>query len=158
MKGQVAQSYPYLKLEEITMHLNAYLWFNGNCEEAFKFYEECLGGKIEVMTPHAGTPAEQEVLVEWLKKILHARLRVGYQMLMGSDCPPDKYHQPKGFSVSLIINDPAEADRLFHALEEGGKVGMPIQKTFWATRFGMLVDRFGIPWMINCPPAAENAA
>ena len=77
---------------------------------------------------------------------------------MGSDCPPDRYQQPKGFSVSLINNDPGEAERLFHALEEGGKVEMPIQKTFWATRFGMLVDRFGVPWMINCTQAAEHAA
>ena len=140
------------------MHLNAYLLFNGNCEEAFKFYEKCLGGKIEVMMPHAGTPAEQQAPAEWRNKILHARLSVGDQILMGSDCPPDQYHQPKGFSVSLIINDPAEAERLFHALEEGGKVEMPIQKTFWATRFGMLVDRFDIPWMINCVQAGEHAA
>jgi PhnB protein len=139
------------------MHLNAYLLFNGNCEEAFQFYEKCLGGKIEVMLPHAGTPAEKHAPAEWRNKILHARLAVGDQTLMASDCPPDRYHQPKGFSVSLILNDPAEAKRLFHALEEGVKVEMPIQKTFWATRFGMLVDRFNIPWMINCVQAGEHA-
>ncbi len=72
------------------MHLNAYLLFNGNCEEAFKFYEKCLGGKIEVMMPHAGTPAEQQVPAEWRNKILHARLTVGDQILMASDCPPDR--------------------------------------------------------------------
>ena len=69
---------------------------------------------------------------------------------MGSDAPPQHYQVPKGFSVSLMLKDPAEADRIFAALSENGKVGMPIQKTFWATRFAMLTDRFGIPWMINC--------
>jgi len=77
---------------------------------------------------------------------------------MGSDAPLDRFEEPKGFSVSLLIDDPAEAERLFHALVEGGKVKMPIQQTFWAERFGMLVDRFGIPWMINCMRAVERAA
>ena len=140
------------------MQLNAYLLFKGNCEEAFKFYEECLGGKIEAMIPHAGTPAEQHVSAEWRDKIMHARLAVGDAVLMGSDAPLDRFEEPKGFSVSLQINDPAEAERLFHALEEGGKVRMPLQQTFWAARFGMLVDRFGVPWMINCMQAAERSA
>jgi PhnB protein len=145
-------------ITEITMQLNAYLLFKGNCEEAFKFYEKCLGGAIKAMIPHAGTPAEQHVPPEWRNKIMHACLTVGDQILMGSDAPLDHFEEPKGFSVALQINDPAEAERLFHALEEGGKVKMPLQQTFWATRFGMLVDRFGIPWMINCVQAAEKAA
>jgi len=132
------------------MQINPYLLFNGECEAAFKFYEQCLGGKIESMMTHAGTPAEAHVPPEWRNKILHARLAVGQALLMGSDAPPDRYQEPKGFSVSLQIKDAGEADRIFHALEERGKVQMPIQKTFWATRFGMVVDRFGIPWMINC--------
>jgi PhnB protein len=140
------------------MQLNAYLWFNGNCEEAFQFYAKCLGGKIEAMMPHAGSPMEKHVPSEWRNKILHARLTVGDQMLMGSDSPPDKHSPTEGFAVSVINNDPAEAERLFHALEEGGKVEMPLQQTYWAARFGMLVDRFGIPWMINCNQAGERAA
>jgi PhnB protein len=140
------------------VQLNAYLLFKGNCEEAFKFYERALGGRIEAMLPHAGTPAEKQVPVEWLNKIMHARLSVGDAVLMGSDAPLDRFEEPKGFSVSLQINDPAEAERLFQALGEGGKVKMPIQQTFWAARFGMLVDRFGIPWMINCAAAAERAS
>jgi PhnB protein len=140
------------------MKLNAYLLFDGNCEEALKFYEKCLGGKIEAMLPYAGTPAEQHVPPELRNKVLHALLKVGDQMLMASDCPPDRYHLPAGFSVSISIDDPAEAERLFHALGESGNVVMPIQKTFWAARFGMLVDRFGVPWMINCTQAAERAA
>jgi PhnB protein len=140
------------------MQLNAYLLFKGNCEEAFKFYEKCLGGKIEAMIPHAGTPAEQHVSPEWRNKIMHARLVVGNAVLMGSDAPLDKFEEPKGFSVSLNTNDPSEAERLFHSLEQGGTVKMPIQQTFWSPRFGMLVDRFGIPWMVNCTEAAQHAA
>jgi len=132
------------------MRLNPYLLFTGQCEAAFKFYEKCLGGKIEVMMTHAGTPAEKQVPPEWRDKILHARLAVGSQVLMASDAPPGRQEEPKGFSVSLQINDPAEAERIFQALAENGTVRMPIQKTFFAERFGMLVDRFGIPWMIDC--------
>jgi len=132
------------------MRLNPYLTFNGRCEAAFKFYEKCLGGKIVAMMTHAGTPAENNVPAEWRQKIIHARLMVGDVALMGSDAPPGHYEESKGFSVSLNIDDPPTAERVFHALAEKGTVRMPIQKTFWAQRFGMLVDQFGIPWMINC--------
>ncbi|TLY35089.1 MAG: VOC family protein [Nitrospirae bacterium] len=132
------------------MKLNSYLFFNGQCEAAFKFYEKCLGGKIEAMLTHEGTPAEQDVPSEWRKKILHARLTVGDQALMGSDAPPERYDKPQGFSVSLNVDKPAEAERIFRALSENGKVQMPLERTFWAVRFGMCVDRFGTPWMVNC--------
>ena len=133
------------------MNLNPYLTFNGNCETAFKFYEKSLGGKIEAMFPHEGTPAEAHVPAEWRKKIMHARLIVDGEVLMGSDAPPDRSDGAmKGFSVTLSIEQPAEADRVFAALAEKGTVRMPIQETFWAQRFGMLTDRFGTPWMINC--------
>jgi PhnB protein len=132
------------------MQLNSYLFFNGQCEAAFKFYEKCLGGKIDAMLPHAGTPAEGQVPANWRDKIMHARLVVGDEVLMGSDAPPEHFQQPQGFSVALGVNDPAEAERIFNALADKGTVRMPIQQTFWAVRFGMLVDRFGIPWMINC--------
>jgi PhnB protein len=132
------------------MTLNPYLLFNGQCEAAFKFYEKILGGKIEAMMPHEGTPAAEQVPPEWRKKVLHARMTVGDQILMGSDAPPDRYEAMKGFSVTISVNDPKEAERIFHALAEGATVRMPIQETFWAVRFGMLVDRFGTPWMINC--------
>lgn len=133
------------------MQLNPYLTFNGQCEEAFQFYQQCLGGKIEAMISHEGTPAAEHVPAEWRKKIMHARLVAGQGILMGSDDPT--YKQPQGISVMLQINDQAEAERIFAALAEKGKVRMPIQQTFWAVRFGMLVDRFGIPWMINCEQA-----
>ena len=131
------------------MQLNPYLLFNGQCEAAFKFYEQVLGGKIVAMMPHAGTPAEGQVPPEWRDKIIHARLIVGDKVLMGSDAPPGRYEESKGFSVTIGVDKPEDAERIFHALAEKGTVRMPLQKTFWATRFGMLVDRFGIPWMIN---------
>jgi PhnB protein len=135
------------------MHINPYLTFNGNCEAAFKFYEQVLRGKIDAMIPHTGTPAEAQVPPEWRDKIMHVRLSAGDEVLLGSDAPPQYYEPMKGFSVSLQVKDPAEADRLFQALAEDGTVRMPIQKTFWAERFGMCVDRFGTPWMINCDAA-----
>ena len=79
---------------------------------------------------------------------------MGDEVLMGSDAPPDRYEAMRGFSVTIGVNDPTEAERIFHALAESGTVRMPIQETFWAVRFGMLVDRFGTPWMINCERAA----
>ncbi len=132
------------------MQLNAYLLFNGNCEEAFKFYEQHLGGKIEAMVTHADTPAEAQTPPEWRDKILHARMVVGGTVLMASDAPPGRQQTPQGFSISLGTKDIAEAERLFQVLSQNGKVQMPLQQTFWAKRFAMLTDQFGIPWMINC--------
>ncbi len=132
------------------MNLSPYLFFNGDCEAAFKFYEKVLGGKIDAMFTHEGTPAAKDVPPEWQKKILHARLLLRDWAVMASDAPPGRYSKPQGFSVSLEIETPEESERVFHALSEKGSVVMPIQETFWAKRFGMLTDRFGIPWMINC--------
>jgi PhnB protein len=136
------------------MLMNPYLSFAGNCEAAFKFYAKVLGGEILMMIPHEGTPAAEHVPPEWRSKIIHARMKVGDQVLMGGDPPPGQYEKMHGFSVSLGIDDPTEAERVFHALAENGTVRMPIQQTFWALRFGMLVDQFGTPWMINCEKAA----
>ncbi len=136
------------------MQLNPYLNFNGQCEAAFKFYEQCFGAKITSMIPHEGTPAESQVPPGWRNKIMHASLTVGDRVLMGADAPPDHYLEPKGFSVMLGLKDLADAERVFQALAENGKVRMPLQKTFWSIGFGMLVDKFGIPWMINCEQPA----
>ena len=132
------------------MQLNPYLTFNGRCEAAFRYYEKILGGKILMMMPHEGTPAAEHVPTEWRKKIIHARLLVADKLLMGSDAPPDRYEQPTGFSVTIGVDTAAEAERIFHALADNGTVRMPLQETFWAIRFGMLVDQFGIPWMVDC--------
>lgn len=140
------------------MQLNPYLMFNGQCETAFKFYEQCLGGKITTMMTHGESPEPSmadQMPPEWRNKILHTSLTIGDIELMGSDCPPGYYEEPKGFSVSISLKDPVEAERIFNTLTESGAVKMPFQQTFWAYRFGMLVDQFGIPWMINCDQAAE---
>jgi PhnB protein len=132
------------------MQLNPYLTFSGQCEAAFKFYEKVLGGKIEAMMTFAGSPMAEQTSPQWRNKIMHARMTVGNQVLMASDAPPDRYEAMKGIMVTLGIDDPAEAERIFNALADKGTVQMPIQKTFWAERFGMLVDQFGTPWMVNC--------
>jgi PhnB protein len=135
------------------VQINPYLGFNGQCEAAFKFYAQVFDGKIEAMIPHEGTPAAEHVPAEWRSKIMHARLVVGPNVLMGSDAPPPHHAEPKGFHVSIGIDKPAEAERIFSALAENGTVQMPLQETFWAARFGMVVDRFDIPWMVNCEKA-----
>jgi PhnB protein len=136
--------------EEDKMQLNPYLNFDGRCEAAFKFYEKVLGGKIVAMMTFGETPMKDQMPAEWHGKIAHARLTVGDEVLMGGDPPPQHYQPPKGITVTLGTVDPAEAERVFEALSDGGMVTMPIAETFWARRFGMLTDRFGIPWMINC--------
>jgi PhnB protein len=136
------------------MQLNSHLHFNGQCEKAFKFYEKCLGGKIDAMVPHEATPSAEQVPAEWRSNIVHARMTVGDQILMGMDAPPERYHKPQGFHVNIGLKDLAEGKRIFLTLAENGNVNMPFGPTFWAPGFGMLVDRFGIPWMINCEKAA----
>ena len=135
------------------MNVNPYVLFNGTCAEAFRFYAEVLGAKVDSMMTHSEMPGSP-VAPDWGDKVMHAQIRIGDTLLMGSDAPPNWYEKPQGASVSLDVPSPAEADRIFAALAEGGNVRMPIAKTFWAERFGMLTDRFGIPWMVNCAVAA----
>jgi PhnB protein len=134
--------------------MNPYLLFAGDCEQAFKTYAEVLGGEIVAMMQAGGTPAGEAWPKDWQNKIIHARLMVDGVALMGSDCPPDRFEKMQGFSVTLNIKAPAEADRVFNALAERGEIRMPLTETFWATKFGMVTDRFGTPWMINCEKAA----
>jgi PhnB protein len=136
------------------MELSPYLNFNGQCAAAFTFYERCLGGKIVMMQTHGESPMKDHVPADWHDKIIHARLVVGDKVLMGSDAPPTHYAAPQGMYVSISVASPSEAERIFNALADNGKVSMPFQKTFWSSGFGMLVDRFGIPWMVNCEQAA----
>ena len=134
--------------------LNPYLHFNGQCEEAFNFYAKVLGGEIVTMMAHKGTPAEEHVPAEWRNKIIHARLMVGDKLLMASDAPPDRFDQPKGFSVTVGVDTAAEAERIYNTFAEGGTVRMPMEETFFAERFGMVTDRLGTPWMILCEKTA----
>lgn len=132
------------------MQFSPYLLFNGDCAEAFKFYEQTLGGKIDALMPFAGSPSAEHVPPEWSDKILHASMTIDGQMIMASDAPPGHYAKPQGISVSIALKDPDKGEQIFNTLAEGGNVQMPFQKTFWASGFGMCVDRFGIPWMVNC--------
>lgn len=132
------------------MQLSPHLSFQGDCEAAFKFYEQCLGAQPGAIFRYAETPVAGHVPADWADKVMHGSVTLGDQVLMGADVVPDQYEAPKGFSLALQIKTTAEAERIFRELAKGGKIVMPIDKTFWAARFGMLVDRFGIPWMINC--------
>ena len=132
------------------MQMNPHLAFNGECEAAFKFYENCLGGKIVTMMTYGDSPMAEQMPPAWRGKIIHAAFALSDHQLTGADVPPESYLKPQGFYVLLHIGAEAEADRIFKALAENGAVRMPVQETFWARRFGMLVDQFGTPWMINC--------
>lgn len=131
-----------------------YLFFPGTCREAMETYADCLGGTIEAMMTHGETPAAGDVPDHWREKIIHANIRVGRWQLMASDAPPGHYERPQGFSVQIAMDDPQRAEQAFNRLADGGEIRMPFQETFWAHRFGMLVDRFGMPWMINCETPA----
>ncbi len=135
------------------MRWNPHLVFNGECEAAFRFYEKCFGGKIVTMLTWAETPMAEQAPAGFGGKILHATLTVGDNMLAGSDSLPGSFEQPKGFHILVSIDDPAEAERIYQALAENGTVVMPLQLTFWAVRFGVVTDPFGISWEINCEQA-----
>ena len=133
------------------MKWNPYLTFDGTCAEAFKFYEKTLGGKIVAMMPFGETPARDHAPPAFHDKIMHARLDLGDFSLMGSDGLPDHpYEAIKGVSVALQVSNTAEAEHVFKALSAEGTVQMPLEETFWGARFGMCVDQFGVPWMVNC--------
>jgi PhnB protein len=129
---------------------DVYLFFNGNCAEAMRFYEKALGGKLEFMMTYGESPEPQHNPPGSDKLVMHASLKLDGRSLMGSDTPPG-HDKPgmNGFALSLIYESVEEAGRIFDVLGEGGKATMPMSKTFWAESFGMLTDRFGTPWMIG---------
>ena len=130
--------------------LDSYLFFDGNCAEAMRFYERTLGGKIQMLMTHEQSPERDRMAPEDRHLVMHANMRLGDRTLMASDVPRSMGPKPMaGFSLSLAYEAPEEARRIFDALAEGGQVTMPMTKTFWAEAFGMLVDRFGTPWMVN---------
>jgi len=125
------------------------LSFDGRCEEAFKFYERCMNGKVEFMLRWGDSPMAKEAPAEWQEKVLHARLVIGDTALLGADSLPGSYESPRGFSILLSATNAGEAERLFHALAQNGTVRIPLQESFWAQRFGSVTDQFGITWTIN---------
>lgn len=135
----------------LRMRLIPYLHFNGDCAEALAFYEKALGGKLAFKTTFGEAPqGGMDVPASWAGKIMHSTFIVEGQELYACDPPPAMYKKPQGYSVAIDLDDPAKAERFFKALSDGATVKMPLQKTFWAERFGMLEDRYGIPWMVNC--------
>ena len=134
------------------------LMFNGQCEAAFRVYERCLNGSIAFMLTWGDSPAAVDAPPGWEAKIYHATLRIGETAIMGGDMPANRYNPPKGFSLVLEMDDAHTAERIFKTLSENGRIEMPLQETFWASRFGAVVDQFGIPWSINCERSAEPAA
>ena len=136
------------------MKVSPYLSFDGRCKEAFALYEKALGGKVVMKMTYGESPMADHTPPDWRDKILHVSMAVGDSTLAGADAPPGRYQKPQGACVTLNLDDAAEAERIFKALAEKGEVQMPIQETFWALRFGMLVDQFGTPWMINCSKPA----
>ncbi|CAN5347167.1 VOC family protein [soil metagenome] len=133
------------------MQMNPYLHYNGNCEAAFDYYAKVLGGRIGMKMTYAQAPADMPKSPGFDGKIMHASLIIDGEVLMGSDAPPERFNKPQGFSVSLQVEDAADGKKKFDALAEGGTVHMAYGPTFWAKGFGMCVDRFGTPWMVNCP-------
>jgi len=132
------------------MKVAPYLNFDGRCAEALKFYEIHLGSKTQMKMTWGESPMSEKITPQWKDKIIHATFVLDGQELGAADSPPEYYERPQGLSITLGIDSPGEAERVFKALSENGEVSMPIQETFWARRFGMCVDQFGIPWMINC--------
>jgi PhnB protein len=138
------------------MQMVTYLNFKGDCEEAFRFYEQHLGAQRGDIFRYGGSPMADAVPPDWADKVMHASITVGGQLLMGGDVVEAQYEEPKGFSLSIHTKSAEEAERIYHELARSGQELMPLEKTFWAERFGMVADRFGIKWMINCEHAEQS--
>ena len=132
----------------MTMH--PYVSFKGDCEAAFTFYEQCLGATRADVFRYGGSPMAGQAPAGWDNKVMHGSITIGGTVLMAADIAPEQYEPPSGFNLSLQIKDAGHAERIFRQLAEGGRIVMALEKTFWAERFGMVVDRFGVPWLINC--------
>ena len=126
------------------------LVFNGECDAAFALYRECFGGTVTFRLAWGDSPMADQAPPDWHDKILHATFKMGGTAFSGGDVLPGAYQRPQGFKIDLNLDDVAEAERIYTTLADGGHTTVPLQQTFWAQRFGAVVDRFGIPWGINC--------
>jgi len=140
----------------MTMVPRINLSFDGRCEAAFRHYEKCLGGEVLFMLPWGDSPMAADAPQDWRDRIIHASIRIGDAEISGSDAPPHQYEPPKGFEIALNMDEIDAAERTFQLLAENGHIKMPLQETFWAQRFGIVVDQFGVPWAINCGRPLEN--
>lgn len=136
------------------MDLNPYLSFNGSCAEAFAFYAGVLGGTVEFAMTWGESPMADQMPPDWQGKVMHTSLAIEGRRILGADAPPSYFSKPQGFSVALMFDEVDRAASVFAALSEGGEVRMPFGPTFWTKGFGMLIDRYGIPWMVNGPAEA----
>jgi len=130
------------------MKLYTYLNFGGNCVQAFRFYEQHLGGNITMMLTHSQQPNANDVPAHWKNAILHARISIGETELLGADVPPERFQPMRSAYLSLLLDSSQEAERVYALLSENGEIFMPLAETFFAFRFAMLRDRFGVSWMI----------
>src|SRR5262245_58376194 len=137
------------RVRSTTMKLNPYLAFDGRCREAFEFYEKTFGGRISFIQTIGESPMAASMPPAAHGRVMHVTLDVGGQSLQGADAPPGQFTEPAGFCVALHFDDATEAERVFNSLAQGGRVQMPFQETFWAKGFGMLIDQFDTPWIIN---------
>jgi len=139
--------------------IESYLFFNGSCEQALEFYRKSLGAEIQMMMRYKESPEPPKpgmLPPGFENKIMHASFRIGQTTLMASDGCSPKQPSFDGFSLALSVSTESEADRVFTALADGGQVRMPLGKTFWSPRFGMITDRFGIGWMVSVRPADQK--
>ena len=130
------------------MKLHTYLNYGGNCEQAFRFYEQHLGGRIIMMMTQGQQPNAKDVPPDQINAILYARISLGETDLMGSDVPSERFQPMRSVYLSLSVNTIHEAERIFALLSDGGEIFMPMQETFFAFRFAMLRDKFGTSWMV----------
>ena len=130
------------------MRLNTYLNFGGNCAEAFRFYEQHLGAKIGMVMKHGDMPDPSKVLPEMKDAVLHAQITIGDSVVMASDVPADRFKPIRSVYLALSVNSDDEAERIFKLLADGGEIYMPLQETFFASRYAILRDKFGTSWMI----------
>ena len=131
------------------MKLNPYLAFDGGCREAFEFYAKTLGGKIVFIQTIGESPMASRMPPEAHGRVMHVTLHAGDQVLQGADAPLGQFTKPAGFCVAVHFDEAADGERVFNTLAQNGKVQMPFQATFWAKGFGMLIDQFGTPWIVN---------
>jgi PhnB protein len=138
------------------MQVTTYLGFGEDCRQAFEFYAKVLGGKIEFLMTYGESPMAAQY-PEMKDRVIHASLVLpDGGAIQGADHPQHRAVKPSGFSVAVTVKDPAEAKKIFDALSEGGQVHMAFDKTFWSPGFGMLVDKFQVPWMVNTEGPRPN--
>lgn len=136
------------------MHSTPYIFFEGKCAEACRYYEKVLGARVTMSMTYGESPAAAHVSADLKDKIIHSALQIGNTTVMAADSPPEQWSgKPAGFALTVSVDAPEVAEKVFAGLADGGSVGMPLDKTFFAEKFGMVTDRYNIPWMVICEKA-----